>query len=958
MRLYNFVLFLLGISFQGISQEGILDSIDAGWERIENYEEQDEVLMLVSELVALEDLLYNSEIEGKVRSQHMWRIYRYDLDIEELEEILVTKRTLLSKAYEFDGMRVIFTNPKIAESQFKKSIESRDDFAGSFRVYRWLAMANSLQEKLKKSITFYDKCIEAALEYFVDSPVKGARFLSATHTSAVPVHINRGDFRSAKKHANQALKYARHLNDDYYINNALQAKIQAIRNSESPETIVQLILEQQQFLHFLDENAKSNFYNTLGNAYFDGGDYQKALVAFQTSNSFDDFQINRDLSSQTIGQCYHELGEYDKAIEIFTQLIHTFSQTEGNKSSLSEAYFVRAFSHKKKGDLFASRQDILEAINLKGEKENWHLNHFPLLASIYMDFYEDTNDLKYLDSVKLTMLSTDSLIHSLKFNQRYFESQEELGGRLYTAYASNILVLSRLYEKNPDLVNENTLFSYFENLKAYSLKEQLKTDDAVVIGSIPETVLDQEREFKLDRLNIQRKIYQLESNSVEAEEIEKLTLLLDEQTDLYHSFLRELETDYPGYYRHQYSDQKIDLTDLQHKLILDEILLEYYISAKYIFLMAITADSYKLYRKKLPVDWLVKVESLKEVMTNPQSSLDDFQSRAHYFYSLLIEEAVADMSTSTSRIRIVPDNVLNFIPFEILVSNIQKDVEFRNLSYLQNNYSISYLHSAEYLVNSSHKKDSKRKLDYIGFAPYYDSPLSDTLQSIAYEATRGNFVDLPFARKSVEEASELFGGQVFTDKFATLASFNQNAQNANIIHLAMHGIIDLDQPAFSKLVFYEEETDHSLFAGDVYGLDLHSDLAVLSACNTGIGKLINGDGIQNMSRAFSFAGVKNTIMSLWSVPDVQTAELNKLFFKEVKEGQSIDIALRTAKQNYLREVSQLRTHPYYWAGLVANGTMTPVQLNSSFLKSPLFISILLLVSLFIAFYFNIIAKKN
>lgn len=110
---------------------------------------------------------------------------------------------------------------------------------------------------------------------------------------------------------------------------------------------------------------------------------------------------------------------------------------------------------------------------------------------------------------------------------------------------------------------------------------------------------------------------------------------------------------------------------------------------------------------------------------------------------------------------------------------------------------------------------------------------------------------------------------------------------------------------FSSLLFYGDQPKANLYSSEVYGLELNIDLAVLSACNTGVGKLINGDGIQNMSRAFSFAGVKNTIMSLWTVPDIQTSQINYEFFQNIKQELSIDEALTKSKLAYLQNSTQL-----------------------------------------------------
>lgn len=213
---------------------------------------------------------------------------------------------------------------------------------------------------------------------------------------------------------------------------------------------------------------------------------------------------------------------------------------------------------------------------------------------------------------------------------------------------------------------------------------------------------------------------------------------------------------------------------------------------------------------------------------------------------------------------------------------------------------------------------------------------------------------IPFARESVQRVSELFSGEVFINESATVNSFIKNGLNAKILHLAMHGIIDLYRPSFSRLVFFGDNEEAHLYTNQVYGLPLNCDLVVLGACNTGVGKLISGDGIQNMSRAFSFAGAKNIIMSLWGVPDVQTAQLNYSFFSKIRDGEPIDAALQKEKLQFFEESPELRAHPYYWAGLVANGSMEGLQFDEGLQFS--FVEILSYI--FALFLIGCIVKIN
>ena len=107
-------------------------------------------------------------------------------------------------------------------------------------------------------------------------------------------------------------------------------------------------------------------------------------------------------------------------------------------------------------------------------------------------------------------------------------------------------------------------------------------------------------------------------------------------------------------------------------------------------------------------------------------------------------------------------------------------------------------------------------------------------------------------------------------------------------------------------------------------------MAVLSACNTGFGKLEKGEGVMSMARAFHFSGVPAVVMSLWKVPDRSTKEIMLHFYKYLKEGNSKSVALQKAKLDYLSSTDDMALrHPYYWAGFVINGNTEPLDLKGS-----------------------------
>ena len=114
----------------------------------------------------------------------------------------------------------------------------------------------------------------------------------------------------------------------------------------------------------------------------------------------------------------------------------------------------------------------------------------------------------------------------------------------------------------------------------------------------------------------------------------------------------------------------------------------------------------------------------------------------------------------------------------------------------------------------------------------------------------------------------------------------------------------------------------SLF--EIYELKCRNDLVVLSACDTSRGKLYESEGVTSLARAFFYAGAKSVVSTLWSVNDRSTSIIMTEFYKELLKGKRKDEALRQAKLSYLESADPEYQHPYYWAGFIAMGDMSPL----------------------------------
>jgi CHAT domain-containing protein len=123
-------------------------------------------------------------------------------------------------------------------------------------------------------------------------------------------------------------------------------------------------------------------------------------------------------------------------------------------------------------------------------------------------------------------------------------------------------------------------------------------------------------------------------------------------------------------------------------------------------------------------------------------------------------------------------------------------------------------------------------------------------------------------------------------------------------------------------------------ASDLYGMDLNASLAVLGACATGQGRTSKGEGMISLAYAFNYAGCSALVYSLWSVDEKGTSDLMLNFYDGLKKGLPKDDALHEAKLKMLQEGSEMTANPYYWAGFVLSGDVSPIEEMDSTNKFP------------------------
>ena len=219
----------------------------------------------------------------------------------------------------------------------------------------------------------------------------------------------------------------------------------------------------------------------------------------------------------------------------------------------------------------------------------------------------------------------------------------------------------------------------------------------------------------------------------------------------------------------------------------------------------------------------------------------------------------------------------------------------------------------------------------LAVAPSYAKILNDTVQLAKLGKFRDGFEELRYNKEEVDGIGQYYDGEILKGDDATEEAFSKKFQQYDILHLAMHALVDNDDSEKSRLVFTPQEDsiyDSYLHNFELYNLNMNPKLAVLSACNTGYGSLESGEGVMSLARAFTYAGAESVVMSHWRVDDEASSIIMKSFFKYLSEGNQKDEALRLAKLEYLKGAPAYAQHPFHWNNFVVIGdvsALTPVR---------------------------------
>lgn len=576
-------------------------------------------------------------------------------------------------------------------------------------------------------------------------------------------------------------------------------------------------------------------------------------------------------------------------------------------------------------------------------------------ANALFSKYQETSNIQYLVS---SLEAYDLSLFLVEQFDKYFkidgESKMIFRGEHDQIFKNALMANLAAFQDSGASKYLERAFEISEKSKAAILLSEFRDENAQKLGLIPDSLFYQEREIRRFLYFFRLKLQEEEDGlDRDVEKIQYLRNSLVSYEERYEKLIRLYETAYPDYFRLRFDPSVISIRQVQDMLRDDEAVIEYTLTDHAIVVFLI--DPQKVIVEQINTDSAL-VHDIFAVRNNLHlnrakdygyKDFIEFQYLSHNLYQKLMAP-IAPGLVGKKKLIIIPDGELAYLSFESLIKKVylSDSICFRKLPYLINDFSFTYASSATLMHLTSARNNPTLEHGVLAMAPTYSINWRAIpgFEHLAADQPLAN-ADLPGALREAERVAEIMGGKKLTGREATEHRFKELAEHYEILHFAMHTYIDNRNPLSSRLSFYargDTVEDGYLYTYEIYNMNFSGQLAVLSACSTGDGKLQKGEGVISLARAFAFAGIPSLIMTLWDIEDASSSAIVPWFYQFLKAGYSKDQALRQAKLTYLHRTGpEIEAHPALWSGFVLYGQ------DESYRKDPVWNLIILCAVLFL-----------
>ncbi len=616
--------------------------------------------------------------------------------------------------------------------------------------------------------------------------------------------------------------------------------------------------------------------------------------------------------------------------------------------SLEASVYLKMRDHQSAHQSFRQALKILKVDSGTDQQFKVSENTLSVLDT-YIDFlhqeYIRTNNEALKDSIRTYAAHSQRVIND--FKKQSNDPYTKIAVARYAASTNhqNISIIYNFLKQQPTNLLKDELFNLVEQNRTTLFRDLIDDYKIKEFANISAESLDIEDSLKNLISIIHEEIYNNGSS-------DSLKGQLFEVKEMFNTHIESYNANYPSYYQLKYKNDPVSTQQIQDKLLNDGAsLIEYFEDDTAYYAFLITKELSKTYfvSNKSNLDQLI------QSWRNSIVTIDFKQSKqiGSELSGVLWKPIQQHL---TDKIIVIPSGSLYYLSFEALPS-VNTESE-----YLIHSHSFSYGLSADVL---SHQNDQKSEIASKSFiiAPGFESSLKDEYQS---ELPDDETVDDRFLKTirqpwSINLAKNIAKQKQVTPLTSTEATetyIKQNLKEGNIFHFATHAIAEEEDPLRSKLVLAkdigEQLNDGYLHAYELYNFPLKAELAILSACESGIGNIQDGEGMISLAYSMNYAGCPSVAMSLWKIDEKSNAVILNSFYKNLNKSRTKSEALRQAKLNYLQMNKGELSHPFYWSGMIIMGNDQPIAIQSKWW--PKYRSWILLFSFFLVVL--IFLKRN
>ncbi len=721
-----------------------------------------------------------------------------------------------------------------------------------------------------------------------------------------------------------------------------------------------LVIESNYDLRGENHMTSSAAYNNMASIYYFNGDYETAIDQYEQALTVDlniHGKKHPDVATAfyNIAEVYEERHLYDTALRKVQQAIcATVSDFDFEDNPFVNPQLKNYFS----------ASDLLTYLKFKGETL---VNNFAR---------KNENGLRGMNVALETFQLCDSLIDKIRQSHVSEQDKITLGKTAFAVYTGAVDVCFRLHQ---NLTEENytqldfeaktlaeiqryyldKLFYFSEKNKSSVLASSIAETEAKAFGGIPDSLLVVEDDLR--KVIAEYKL-ELASKPDSTTRVYYQQMLFKAHRQ-YDSLVEYFETSFPKYHELKYDVGYTPTNEIQKLLSERSALVSFFETKTELYVKVLTHDNLWVEKKAKP-------EKYRKLITGFRNGIFYKSARktaksGYEIYQLLFPDSLPQ---SIEKLILIPEGIMTIIPFESLITEtVHKDSirakAYSSFPFLIQKYDISYASSANLFYKTFHQEFENESLQLfkqktsevlLTIAPVFNNEKTTHTSQQSLETVKimkeaknkitnsqsknllynSEITPLPGTESEVQEIYQMFiakklGAEIRLHDDANETFLKSGAlKKFKYIHVGTHGFVNESVPELSGILLAQVENeaqDGILYAGEIYNLQLNSEMVILSACQTGLGRITKGEGVIGLTRALLYAGTKSLTVSLWTVSDASTSQLMVDFYDNLLEEDEHTPhnhvhanALRKAKLKMIAKGGDFAT-PYYWSPFILNG---------------------------------------